>query len=129
MNSKQIKEMLPVLQAFADGKQIQFRHKGKDWRDGDSFGFYEDADYRIKPQPTLRPWKPEEVPIGALIRGSCYGVRVILGYGRTATGVHDYVLYVGGESNVTGDGLQVCFECREHSLDLGVTWLPCGVME
>lgn len=29
---------------------------------------YSDRKYRLAPKPTLRPWKPEEVPVGAQLR-------------------------------------------------------------
>ena len=51
---ERIKELLPVITAFAEGKQIQFRHKHQEgWEDnkfGEGLGFYDDYDYRIKPE-------------------------------------------------------------------------------
>ncbi len=81
-----------------------------------------------EPKPTLRPWKPEEVPVGALIRGSHHGVRVIMGYGKVDNSSNLYVLY-WGHCEMTGDGLIICLQDREHSLDNGRTWHPCGILE
>lgn len=58
MNVERAKELLPVIQAFADGKEIECRVKGKDvW----SVQFYptwiDDRDYRIKQEPKYRPFK------------------------------------------------------------------------
>lgn len=58
MNRERAKELLPVIQAFADGKEIECRVKGKDvW----SVQFYptwiDDRDYRIKQEPKYRPFK------------------------------------------------------------------------
>lgn len=58
MDVERAKELLPVIQAFADGKEIECRVKGKDvW----SVQFYptwiDDRDYRIKQEPKYRPFK------------------------------------------------------------------------
>lgn len=52
---EQTKELLPVIIAFAEGKQIQFRHKrgNGEWENhtfGERLGFHDDHDYRIKPE-------------------------------------------------------------------------------
>ena len=58
-----MKELLPIMQAWAEGKIIQFRKKGTvEWVD-----LYEDDlrvssayHYRIKPEPKYRPFKTQE---------------------------------------------------------------------
>ncbi len=133
---KTTKEKIAVMEAFESGEEIQIRNlppfADRGWDDlGDVDNIiwnWLQLDYRIKPKPTLRPWKPEEVPVGALIRGSHHGVRVILGYGKTDNSSNFYVLY-WGHCEMTGDGLEKCFKHREHSLDNGRTWRPCGVLE
>lgn len=63
MTREEIKEMLPIMQAFAEGKPIQFR-KGYDWIDiktGEDLSFLRPpSDYRIKPEPKYRPFKTQE---------------------------------------------------------------------
>ena len=58
------KELLPILQAFAEGKQIQDKIEGvTDWVDTDEINFeYEGQKikYRIKPEPKYRPFKSQE---------------------------------------------------------------------
>ena len=62
MNRKEVKELLPVLQAFAEGKTIQVKTKeGNNWdtlEDGD-FEYLEikKCDFRVKPEPKYRPFK------------------------------------------------------------------------
>ena len=55
------KELLPILQAFAEGKQIQDKIEGvTDWVDTDEINFeYEGQKikHRIKPEPKYRPFK------------------------------------------------------------------------
>lgn len=59
MTKEEVKAMLPVLQAFADGKAIQSRCIKGDkslWYDDEDPSFDEDFEYRIKPEPTYRPF-------------------------------------------------------------------------
>ena len=63
MTREEMKELLPIMQAWAEGKIIQFRKKGTvQWVD-----LYEDDlrvssayHYRIKPEPKYRPFKTQE---------------------------------------------------------------------
>ena len=55
--------MLPVLQAFADGKTIESRCIKGDkslWYDDEDPSFDNDFEYRIKPEPKYRPFKDAE---------------------------------------------------------------------
>ena len=60
----QAKELLPILQAFAEGKQIQDKIEGvTDWVDTDEINFeYEGQKikHRIKPEPNYRPFETQE---------------------------------------------------------------------
>ena len=63
MTREQVKEMLPVLQAFAEGKPIESRCIKGDkslWYDDEDPSFDDDLEYRIKPEPTYRPFKDVE---------------------------------------------------------------------
>lgn len=70
MNRQQAKDLLPIIQAFAEGNTIEFRIKdgeepnglrGWEWEEVDIPTFdtrrYE---YRIKPEPKYRPFKVAE---------------------------------------------------------------------
>ena len=63
MTREKAKELLPIIQAFVDGKTIQFlSDKGK-WIDIDGFDIIftsATSRYRIKPEPTYRPFKDAE---------------------------------------------------------------------
>lgn len=62
------KELLPIIQAFAEGKTIQFRCDGEDeksyWEDigpNEYIGFSDDTSkYRIKPEYKYRPFVTDE---------------------------------------------------------------------
>ena len=60
MTSEQAKELLPIIQAWAEGKNIQFLSDGE-WHDINQADFtcYPDK-YRIKPEQKYRPFKTQE---------------------------------------------------------------------
>ena len=61
MTREEAKTMLPIIQAFAEGKEIEFRSKGFDeeWKKVNEIPglSYSSFDYRIKPEPKYRPFK------------------------------------------------------------------------
>ena len=61
MNRSEAKELLPIIQAFAEGKTIQIRKHGEEsYYDSTNnklnfdLGYYS---YRVKPEPKYRPFK------------------------------------------------------------------------
>lgn len=61
MNRSEAKELLPIIQAFAEGKTIQIRRHGEEsYYDSTNsklnfdLGYYS---YRVKPEPKCRPFK------------------------------------------------------------------------
>ena len=63
MNRQQAKELLPIIQAFAEGKTIQIKALDGLWHDdkGGNISFYaKPKNYRIKPEPKYRPFKNRE---------------------------------------------------------------------
>ena len=60
MTREEAKQLLPVIQAFADGKNIQLLDECE-WHDVYETDFYGNTDkYRIKPEPKYRPFKTKE---------------------------------------------------------------------
>lgn len=60
MTREETKELIPIIQAFADGKTIEFFKQGE-WMELNDPDFMWSADkYRIKPEPKYRPFKDEE---------------------------------------------------------------------
>lgn len=61
MTREEAKELLPTIQAFAEGKEIEFRSKGFDeeWRKVNEIPglSYSSFDYRVKSEPKYRPFK------------------------------------------------------------------------
>ena len=63
MTREEIKKMLPILQAFVDGKTIESRCIKGDkslWYNDEDPSFDNDLEYRIKPEPRYRPFKDAE---------------------------------------------------------------------
>jgi hypothetical protein len=62
MNRQEAKELLPVIQAFVEGKTIEVRVGNDSWVKTDEVygGRNNDYDYRIKPEPKYRPFKDAE---------------------------------------------------------------------
>lgn len=61
MTREEAKVLLPIIQAFAEGKEIEFRSKGfdKEWKKVNEIPglSYSSFDYRVKPEPKYRPFK------------------------------------------------------------------------
>ena len=64
MTREEAKEMLPIIQAFAEGKEIEFRSKGFDeeWKKVNEIPglSYSSFDYRVKSEPKYRSFKNAE---------------------------------------------------------------------
>ena len=73
MTKDATKEAIAVMQAYVDGKRIQWKHAicGDAWQDcsGEPSWALTACAYRIAPEPKYRPYNsPSEVPIGARVR-------------------------------------------------------------
>lgn len=65
MNRKEAAELLPIIQAFAEGKNIEFSSitdASKAWREVTNFpiGMINNFNFRIKPESEYRPFKDAE---------------------------------------------------------------------
>lgn len=69
MDRNQAKEFYPILQAFAEGKVIESRTKPSliegsdvpnDWTEMKEIEFWNNIEYRIKPEVKFRPFKDAE---------------------------------------------------------------------
>lgn len=123
--TKMTKELhLKLVAAWWDG-ELEFFYADCGWKPANRAPHSESdlARYRIRPKPTLRPWKPEEVPVGALIRL------------RNRKTIHSWLIVgFSSETNFLSFGQARDRSIRdlagyEHSLDGGATWKPCGVEE
>ena len=63
MTREETKQLLPIIQAFAEGKAIESRCIKGDkslWYDDEDPSFDNDLEYRLKPEPKYRPFKNAE---------------------------------------------------------------------
>ena len=73
MTREETKEMLPIIQAWADGKIIQVREKGR-WVELCIDDFTRSPDmYRIKPEPKYRPFKNQEECWNEMLKHQPFG--------------------------------------------------------
>ena len=115
MTREQTIEAIRVMQAYVDGKEVESVGQTGEccWASNDSPSWnWSGCIYRIKPAAKLRPWTADEVPLGAWIR-----------YKRA---LHDRSILAWTSNQADRD---MWLDEREHSIDGGVTWKPCGVVE
>ena len=76
MTREEIKKMLPILVAFAEGKAIESRCVKGDkslWYDDEDPSFDDDLEYRIKPEPNYRPFKDAEECWAEMLKHESFG--------------------------------------------------------
>lgn len=64
MTREEAQELLPVIQAFAEGKKVEVKTLGSDWEelaDDEDANFDSEIEwYRTAPEPKYRPFKTKE---------------------------------------------------------------------
>ena len=68
MTREEVKQLLPILITYAEGKVIECRTKPgtisscipNEWTEMKEIGFWDGIEYRIKPEPKYRPFKDAE---------------------------------------------------------------------
>ena len=106
-------EAIRVMQAYVDGKEVEFKWGSMDWNSTDKPEWNWSAyDYRIKPTAKLRPWTADEVPLGMQARNR----------------EHPKTRWLIDRTSSEENRIDWC-KNYEHSTDGGVTWKPCGVVE
>jgi hypothetical protein len=118
MNREQAKALLPVIVAFSEGRAIECRsaHHGPandGWTQAKWIPDLEGGmEYRIKPEPKWRPWRPDEVPTYFMSQDKLSGFFM-------ASNQRDFL---------NKSDCAVLFQNRQHLHEDGTT-TPCGVLE
>ena len=77
MTREEAKELMPVIKAFAEGKEIQYRNSFNEWIDikkNEGLSFIKTPlDYRIKPEPSYRPFKNQEECWNEMLKHQPFG--------------------------------------------------------
>lgn len=127
-----------VLPAWRHGRKLQWDHKESvgGWKPVLSLNplfHVQELIFRVEPQVKIRPWKAEEVPVGAVMRHKDW-----VGSGNLLiTGVwDDCVMWMTPANRLVELQFQKMVEDGwEYSIDpVGTpqskrTWRPCGVVE
>lgn len=83
MDRNQAKEFYPILQAYAEGKVIECRTKPSfiegtdvpnDWTEMKEILFWNNTEYRVKPEPKYRPFKNAEECWQEMLKHQPFGV-------------------------------------------------------
>lgn len=104
--SKDINKVMPILQALAEGKIIQFAATYKEWvdLDGDKDGLLLETlinnpkSYRVKPEPTYRPFKDAKECRAEMLKHQPFGW-LISQNGE----VNSLIIFIDNEGIVIGD--------------------------
>ena len=76
MTREEAKELLPIMQAFAEGKTLQYRvnNENNEWKDIDNPTFNDaPSEYRIKPELKYRPFKTMEECWSEMLKHQPFG--------------------------------------------------------
>ena len=74
MTREEAKRMLPIIQAYADGKTIEMLCCNDEWKKVDEPSFKVDPKYyRIKPGPKNRPFKTKEECWSEMLKQQPFG--------------------------------------------------------
>lgn len=121
MTREEVKEMLPILQAYAEGKVIECRTKPSavegtdvpnDWTEMTEIEFWNNTEYRIKPEPKYRPFKDAEECWQEMLKHQPFG------WVKDKKDVHHRVLITAVDDDTCG-----------MSLNGNAAWSLSGIMD
>lgn len=73
MTREEAKELLPIMQAFAEGKTIEYRGYSRAWKVAQTPTWSSSLDYRIKPESEYRPFKTKEECWNEMMKHNPFG--------------------------------------------------------
>jgi len=127
MNNKETLKCFDIMSAFIDGKIVQCKWRTDvEWRELstiDPVWNWTDFEYRIKAEPSYRPWRTvDEVPVGAIIRDKrSSNLRTMIGGVWTRkNGESTVVKLMAGHT----DPVTTPWLLENYTLDDGS---PCGI--
>lgn len=112
MTRKEVKEMLPVFQAYAEGKEIESLVNGKYYRVLEICNGMNPKDYRIKPEPEYRPFENAEECWNEMQKHQPFG------WVKDKEDVHHRVLITAVDDDTCG-----------MSLNGNAAWSLSGIMD
>ena len=111
MTREEAKELLPIIQAWAEGKSIQYQTDSGSWSDitKDLYPCNHPSLYRIKPEPNNRPFKSQEECLEEMMKHQPFGwvrsintkrLRNIDSIGNSSIDIKGSILYFDVALNV-----------------------------
>ena len=73
MTREEMKDLLPIMQAFADGKTIEYSSDGDLWIETDTPDWCSNKFYRIKQEPQYRHFKSQEECLNEMLKHQPFG--------------------------------------------------------
>ena len=73
MTRDDAKKLLPIIQAYVEGKNIQYEVDIDRWEDIENPSFKSFIKYRIKPEPKYRPFKTQEECWNEMLKHQPFG--------------------------------------------------------
>ena len=73
MTREEAKELLPIIQAYVEGKTVQYEFYTDIWKDIKEPSFRSDVKYRIKPEQKYRPFKTKEECWNEMLKHQPFG--------------------------------------------------------
>ena len=74
MTREEAKELMPFIQAFVEGKKIEFLNNNGKWEELDDIVFCREPKYyRIKPEPKYRPFNTKEECLDEMLKHQPFG--------------------------------------------------------
>lgn len=73
MTREEAKELMPIIQAFAEGKTIEYREYDGEWKVAHTPTWSSRLFYRIKPEPKYRPFKTKEECWSEMLKHQPFG--------------------------------------------------------
>ena len=73
MTREEAKELLPIIQAYAEGKAIEHSLDGRRWFDTCYPSWSQNLIYRIKPEQKYRPFKSQEECWNEMLKHQPFG--------------------------------------------------------
>ena len=73
MTRDDAKKLLPIIQAYVEGKNIQYEVDIDRWEDIENPSFRSFVKYRIKPEPKYRPFKTQEECWNEMLKHQPFG--------------------------------------------------------
>ena len=73
MTREEAKELMPIIQAFVEGKTIEYREYDGAWKEAHTPTWSSSVFYRIKPEIKCRPFKSKEECLEEMMKHQPFG--------------------------------------------------------